>query len=245
MAKARRVKWECPHGLHPAVLGSTRPAREATVRFCWACSEEAGVLVRRRAPVLEARRQRATFDAEAKRRLAAERERDRKAAAVLVPVLAIAGSEAATGEAIVLDAGVLLREAWGSAAVREACTHGWGNKRPRLPEFTVRRGTAKMRRAKSTRAERSRDRVSGHSKGADGAIVLTCGPGLGEEWLRAIVVHEAVHSALPSGDWHGDRWQRYYMRAMRELYGVEPGVLVSEMPAWRLDELMADALREA
>ena len=56
MAKSKRVRWECPNGQHPGVLGSTRPALDSTVRFCLPCSEEEGKLVRRVAPALERKR---------------------------------------------------------------------------------------------------------------------------------------------------------------------------------------------
>lgn len=53
MAKSKRVRWECPNGLHPGKLGSTRPKADATVRFCLDCSEIEGVLVQRVVPSLE------------------------------------------------------------------------------------------------------------------------------------------------------------------------------------------------
>lgn len=65
------VRWDCPNGLHPGVLGPVRPRMDNTVRYCLPCSERAGVLVRRVAPTLE--RKRKARD----ERAAAKRERNR------------------------------------------------------------------------------------------------------------------------------------------------------------------------
>ena len=54
MAKAKRYRWVCPT-CAAAKLGSSRPARNATVRFCLPCSAKAGVLVETESPVLAAR----------------------------------------------------------------------------------------------------------------------------------------------------------------------------------------------
>lgn len=51
-----RVRWECPAGLHPAVLGASRPRKDATCRYCLPCSTSNARLVLRTAPVVEARR---------------------------------------------------------------------------------------------------------------------------------------------------------------------------------------------
>lgn len=50
----RRVRWTCLSEVGcAAVLGSTRPRRDDVVRYCLACSERTGRLVKRVAPVLE------------------------------------------------------------------------------------------------------------------------------------------------------------------------------------------------
>src|ERR1041385_7908563 len=69
MAAAKRVRWNCPNGLHPGVLGPSRPPRASVVRFCLPCSEVSGRLVERVAPALET-----------KRTAAAERQKARAAA---------------------------------------------------------------------------------------------------------------------------------------------------------------------
>lgn len=65
------VRWECPNG-HAAVLGPKRPRRDSIVRFCLPCSEEAGRLVERTAPVVERRSKALAEKREAKE--AAKRE---------------------------------------------------------------------------------------------------------------------------------------------------------------------------
>ena len=86
MAKARRIHWECPNGRHASVLGSTRPPLDATVRFCWSCSQESGRLVKRVAPALEAKRAAGVARAAAKRSSKAERERQAIIASMSVSV---------------------------------------------------------------------------------------------------------------------------------------------------------------
>lgn len=144
MAKARRVKWECPSGRHAAVLGSTRPKKESVVRFCLPCSAEAGELVRRVAPALERKRAARASAAAEKRQSAAQRERAR----FVVSVVDYDGTPAA------LDVRNLLREAWGTRELRDV---RWTRE---LPELTVRRG----------KGPRVRRNISGHAKHIDGAI---------------------------------------------------------------------------
>lgn len=78
MAKTKRIRWECPNGRHPAVLGPSVPRKNNIVRYCLKCSETEGVLVERVAPTLVKKREagaaRSSAKAEAKRR----KERDKK-----------------------------------------------------------------------------------------------------------------------------------------------------------------------
>jgi hypothetical protein len=86
------------------------------------------------------------------------------------------------------------------------------------------------------------DGISGHSKNRrNREIVLTVHPGLRREWLEAIIVHEAAHSALPVGEAHGAPWRGAYLRAARELYGI---IVPNRGAAWRLDRAVATALAE-
>lgn len=57
MAKGAKTRWVCPNG-HGAVMGPRRPRRDNIVRYCLDCSKEAGKLVERVAPVVEAERER-------------------------------------------------------------------------------------------------------------------------------------------------------------------------------------------
>lgn len=52
----KQIRWVCPSGWHAAVLGATKPPRDATVRFCLACSANAKRLVKRVPAVLEKKR---------------------------------------------------------------------------------------------------------------------------------------------------------------------------------------------
>lgn len=238
MAKARRVRWECPSGEHPAVLGSTRPPKDAVVRFCLPCSANATRLVARVAPALEA--QRAARTRERQVTAAFERERDRQARAAARKVTVL---DYGVG-VVTLDAGELLEQAWRSKALRDAAKDSGYFRGLMLPQLTLRRGDPERgRAARRARAGsgRERDAISGHAKTYRSEIVLTVAPGLGREWLEAIVVHEAAHCACPD-DHHGRTWRSTYIRAMRELYGVR--VLNTGQAAWRLDEGITLALRE-
>lgn len=249
MAKAKRVRWECPNGLHPGVLASTRPARNATARFCLPCSEEAGVLVERSAPALERRRSQKTVARQTKAERERERAREEKANALKVTVIDKAGEE------VVLDAGELLKEAWRSKVLRGQQREAWpGRNYGPLPELVIRRG-APDRGRPASRADRGmnprslwirrRDALSGHAEYGGGRIVLTVRPGLGEEWLRGVIVHEAAHAACPMDVRHGPSWRSAYWRATAELYGLPLAtVKLDGQPSWLLDEQIALALYE-
>lgn len=241
---AKRIRWECPHGLHPGVLASSRPRKNATARYCLPCSEEAGVLVERTAPALE--RKRNAKAAVREQRAQAQRENEQRARELAhkVPVIDAAGNE------LVLDAGELLARAWKTRELRSQQRDAWRHSKrlPPVPELVVRRGTERAQRARINMERgdpiRLRDAMSGHAAYAGDRIVVTCGPGLGEEWLRAIMVHEAAHAACPLDTRHGARWRSAYVRAVRELY---PEVELAPLPeldprAWRLDEQIAEAI---
>lgn len=89
---AKRVRWECPAGEHPGVLGSTRPLADATVRYCLPCSEAEGRLVKRVAPALERKRAAKTAVATERRKSKAEREREAKRAERVLVVREVDGS---------------------------------------------------------------------------------------------------------------------------------------------------------
>lgn len=220
------MRWECPNGLHPAVLGASRPPADATVRFCLACSAKESRLVRRTAPALEREREERKVRVASKAERTRERARTEREQAQWVDVLDFDGA------AMQLNAQAMLARAWESEELR-ARRAEWSPKRPRLTircSSAVRRGT------------RDGDYISGHAKVGEAQIVLTVGPGLRREWLEAIVIHEAAHSACPPRVSHGGQWRRAYRRALRELYGVE--VEDRGQPVYQLDSDAAAALRD-
>lgn len=209
------------------------------MRFCLPCSAGSTRLVARVAPVLEAQRAARTTARQAT--AAFERERDRQARAAALKVTVLDYGD--VGE-VTLDAGELLKVAWRSKALRDAAKDSGYADGLMLPQLTLRRGDPERGRAARAAREgsgRERDAISGHAKTYRGEIVLTVAPGLGREWLEAIVVHEAAHCACPD-EHHGRTWRSTYIRAMRELYGVR--VLNTGQAAWRLDEGITLALRE-
>lgn len=52
----KQIRWYCPSGWHAAILGSTKPPRDATVRFCLACSAKSKRMVKRIPAVLVKKR---------------------------------------------------------------------------------------------------------------------------------------------------------------------------------------------
>lgn len=232
----KRIRWECPAGKHPGVLGPSRPRRDNIVRYCLPCSEAAGKLVERVAPALERKRTTVAQRRDAQARTRLGRERAGLAQRYKVEVLDY--DEGTT----VVDARDLLVRAWNSKELREARVENWGPGRVFPPDLTIRRSDGSTK----WRTRRPRGRASGHSKYGCGSIVLTVGPGLGREWLEAIIIHEAVHSALPSGDWHRPLWRSTYLRTVSEVYGLPMGVVKNEGQAsWKLDEQIATAIKEA
>lgn len=233
MAKPRRVRWECPNGLHPAVLGSTRPLAEATVRFCLPCSEAEGKLVRRVAPALERKR------VARQRQSAAAASVKARRAALRVTLLDFGDGD----EGVEVDAGELLKRAWASETLKAARRDAGWHPRRAAPALRIRRGTRAERASHAgTERGRQRDTLGAHAKTLDFEIVMTVGPGCGREWFEAILVHEAAHMAVKSGEAHGRTWRSTYIRAMRELYGVV--VENKGQATWRLDEDITLALRE-
>ena len=53
---SKQVRWSCPNGC-PAVLGPSKPRRNASVRYCLTCSADSPRLVERTAPALERKRE--------------------------------------------------------------------------------------------------------------------------------------------------------------------------------------------
>ena len=163
MAKARRIRWECPSGQHPGVLGPTRPPRDSVVRYCWPCSAESGRLVERIAPALERKRAAGAARSVTKQQAKAERERAAKLAAVSAKVTD-------RDEPVRVD--MLLAEVW-----RLPTRKLEAPQRRTLPRLKVRRG--------------AKPYTTGHCYyGA--RIVVTVGQ-VDYADLVGLVIHEAAH----------------------------------------------------
>lgn len=203
MAKAKRVRWECPNGLHPAVLGSTRPLADATVRFCLSCSEETGRLVKRVAPALEAKRDRAVARSRAKQSTKRERDREAERRSRVVCCVEPDGS---TGEVDVqrtLERMVRLPAL--KAALRD---DGRMWLAARAVEFTLHHGTGAGCSGRAWSGRR---------------VHFTVGRGCPRAQVEELILHELTHYLLPSGVHHGQRFRSTLMAAAREWFpGVRP-----------------------
>lgn len=82
MATPKRYRWVCEGG-HKGVLAPGRMRKNDVRRFCWPCSEAAGVLVERICPALDAKR--TTKAVQRKTKAAAARERARAKAKAADP----------------------------------------------------------------------------------------------------------------------------------------------------------------
>lgn len=200
-AKPKRIRWECPAGEHPAVLGSRRPRAEAIVRFCLPCSQAAGHLVRRVAPALERERAAAAAKASAKRTAATERTK--AAAAARLTVTLDDGDQARVDELLAglckLDVVRTARSASGKEA--------WG-----WPDLKL------VRRA------RYAEGVGGAAWPTEYRMTINVGrPGpTSRERLEEVVLHKLVHCVLPERENHGDLFRFTLRKAAREWWpGIE------------------------
>lgn len=218
MAKARRVRWECPNGLHPAVLGSTRPPLDATVRVCLDCSKGSTRLVQRVAPALERQR-------------AVKQEARRAAPARAMASLALRGMidcVDALGRATTVDL----------AAEVESCCTQLG--RARVPSVTVKRvawegcsgrGFPQSNRVHFTVGETTAERLR--------ELVL-------HEVLH-VMPETKVKKDRGRSSWHGPRFKRALYDAARVRWPWICGLVADESlirsrKAYDLDELIVEAL---
>jgi hypothetical protein len=190
------------------VLGSTRPPKDATVRFCLPCSEERGRLVKRVAPALERKRASRAALTASKAQAKAERERQAKVAAVSAKVTD-------RDEPVRIDK--LLERVW-ALPTRKAELPG----RTTPPELLVRRG--------------SKSYTTGHCwYGAD-YITVTVGRVDYAEAV-GVVIHEAAHEIaytvgclrgrVREGKGHGTLFRSIF----RSLVGDWTGVPVRDSEA--------------
>lgn len=202
MASKKRVRWDCPNGKHPGVLGPSRPRQDNIVRYCLPCSEAAGRLVERTAPALERQRQataeRAAETAKAKRRREAARRQ--------------AAKERET-ERFTVE-GVDLRDEMRRLARLRAFGGARGKLARQLPEFTV-----------SRRSSEPQSRY-GTAWPWEWRIHMALWPGLSLTDARETLVHELTHLHVGSDRsdthrWHGEQFRDTMRRAFREAYGPD------------------------
>lgn len=189
---AKRVKWECPNGKHPAMLGSTRPPMDASVRYCLPCSMMGDRLVQRVAPALERKRKQAAARTVAKRQTAVQRGREEARRRRYVEVIEPDGS---TGELDVLGT---LRKMQRLAPVREVMAYGWMEHE--IVEFTLRR---------------RRDRAVTGRAWPGIEIVVSVGIEQPRERVEELILHELVHYVLPVKTNHGREFRTALMRAAK------------------------------
>lgn len=195
---AKRIRWECPTGSHPAQLGPRRPAADATVRYCLPCSEATGRLVLRVAPVLE----RARADAAERSKAKATRQR----------------ATAARARARALAA---------ETARYTVAGHDLRDEAARLCRLHLFRGTRLARQAPRLDVTHRRAATNqvGLAFPWEWRIHLTLRPDIPWAIVRATLVHELVHLATadqhPGADPHGPEFARIMRRAFRQAYGPD------------------------
>jgi hypothetical protein len=222
MAGNRQVRWVCPNGLHPGVLGPTRPRRDNIVRYCLACSEKAGKLVEREAPALVKKRSERQQVTQSRAKLKQQREREAARRQTHIPVREVDGS---LGE---IDVKRTIRRMMKLAVIKEyADKHYYWS---RLPEPTIRYSEHKPY-------------TSGHAHTGSYVFTITVPRrGLREE-IEETILHEICHLILPSEEWHGRRFRRVLTLAAREYWpGIE--VQADYGAKWDLDhKITQEAIR--
>lgn len=201
MTKPKRVRWDCPDGKHPGVLGPSKPRRDSIVRYCLPCSEESGRLVERVAPAVDRQRQasaeRSAEKAKAKRQRDAAKRRarqEREDARYVVDGLDLKAE---------MRRLVKLRTFGGS--------QGRMAKRP--PELHVRQ------------CQRKPSSVYGRAWWHENRISVSTWPGQSLHDLQETLLHELVHIYTRTdevGKAHGDKFFETMDKAFMEAYGLRP-----------------------
>lgn len=212
------VRWECPSGKHPGVLGSERPRKNSVVRYCLRCSEDTGVLVERTAPALERKRAAKTASSAEREKAKRVREREREAKRYIVTSV--------DGETLDLRAEMEVIFRTPEVRARAKQDGRSGRWRPTLG------------------VHRRRDSyVTGRAWPFEDRIHLSVGNALAAS-IRETLLHEVVHAVLPHDEWHGSIFRAALCRAARELWGttVHPD---DHREAYGLDRLIVEQVREA
>lgn len=206
MAAAKRVRWVCPNGLHPAKLASARPPMDSLERYCVNCSIHTGKLVERIAPALESKRataaQTAAAKAKAKRaREAKARERAKDAEKARYTVEGIDLRD---------EMGCLLRlKAWKGKFGAPGPDGGFHNS----PELVISRRTKYPTRL-------------GYAEPWRWRITIATYPGQTLADARETLVHELTHLVVGhqpgSRAWHGPEFKKTMLAAFKQAYKVGP-----------------------
>jgi hypothetical protein len=185
--------WTCPQ-CGDRKRGSSRPRRNATVRFCLSCSAKSDVLVAREARALEAKR--ADLAEARKRRQASVKER---AEARLSAYYKLNGVN-------VLDE---LRIMWKTAAARD---------RRVAHERDDRTPTLKVRRPRRQR------HWCGWARAIDQTISITAGEHVDPARILEILAHEVAHLCTPIGEHHGVSFTQVLNEIVRERWPTATGL---------------------
>lgn len=202
MTATRRIRWECPNGLHPGRLGPRKPRRDDIVRYCLACSEATGRLVERTAPALQ--RARAAAEERARTRAAQQRQSAAQARR---------RATERESERYTVD-GVDLRDEFKRLCRLPAFGGPNGRLARRPPTFTV-----------TVRRERPRSQLGWASPSA-WRFHLSRYPGQDLADARETLVHELAHLAagydrVDRRHWHGEHWRQLMRSAFRQAYGPD------------------------
>jgi hypothetical protein len=220
--KPKRIRWDCPTGTHPGILGPTRPPRDSIVRYCLPCTQATGRLVQRTAPALEA-----------KRAAAGTRQKTKTVTARQRAIAARARRAAAETERFTVD-GVDLRVEMARLVRLPVFGGSTGRLARRPPTFTVTRRTAEPR-SRYGFAEPHANRIN-----------LSLWPGMNLADAYETLVHELCHlhhgGRSEDGGWHGDQFWQVMDRAFKQAYGVDP-IVRSALRANRYHGRYAAALR--
>jgi hypothetical protein len=198
--KTARVRWECPTGQHPAILASTRPARDAIVRYCLKCSEATGKLTPRVAPALERKRAAAAESAAAKAKAARA-----KAAAAKIK------AKAAEDARYTVE-GVDLRKEMTKLLKLRIFGGTTGRLFRNPPDLVISRRSS---------APTSRYGYAEHTWSGRRISICTW-PGLTLADARETLVHELVHHFVGLHRGHDEVFRQTMTKAFREAYKVLP-----------------------
>ena len=207
MPTTTRVRWECPTGQHPAILASTRPARDAIVRYCLKCSEASGKLTPRVAPALERKRAAATEKAATK----AKAQRARAAAAKARKKAAEDAKHTVEGVDLRVEYKKLLKlRTFGTSFFARDRN---GNLELAAPELVISRRTS---------YPLSQLGYAQQIGWGQHRITIATYPGQTLADARETLVHELVHVYVGLEHGHDARFREAMTKAFKEAYKVLP-----------------------